>query len=195
MKSFIFFLLAISLVLFFACTPKTATKVVETKPIANPKVESAEVEPKDNSATSGEEVSEIIPPVSRPAFVSATIQKTPCFGKCPAFKITFDAKGFATYEGKKFVKMLGKYTAPISGKEYTAILSAAQKIGYFSMPKTYPPNGKFIADLPFTITTLHFGNDKHQIRNNIDAPQELTEYENFLIELGESLKWTKVTDQ
>ncbi len=181
--------------MFFACTPKTATKVVKETPKTNQIIESAEVEPKDNSATSGEEIVEIIPPVSRPAFVSASVQKTPCFGKCPAFKITFDAKGLATYEGKKHVKMLGTYTAPISGKEYTAILSAAQNIGYFSMPKTCPPNGKFIADLPFTITTLHFGNDRHQIRNNIDAPQELTDYENFLIELGESLKWTKVSDQ
>lgn len=191
MKPFIFFLLAGGLVLFFACTPKTAAKVVKTNPI----IESAEPEQPKNNETSGEDVREIIPPVSRPAFVSASVQKTPCFGKCPAFKITFDAKGFATYEGKKHVKMLGKYTAPISGKEYTTILSAAQNIGYFSMPKTFPPNGKFIADLPFTITTLHFGSDKHQIRNNIEAPQELTDYEDFLIELGESLKWTKVTDQ
>ena len=187
MKSFIFLLVACGLFFFFACTPKAATKVVSpVKDVAEVK---QPVETEDGGETGK---TEIIPPVSRPAFVSASVQKTPCFGKCPAFKITFDATGVATYVGKKHVKRIGTWTAPISGKEYTAILAEAQKIRYFSLEKSYPPNGKFIADLPFTNTTLHFGSDKHQIRNNIEAPKELKEYENFLIELGESLDWTEV---
>jgi len=178
--------------MFFACSPKTSTKVVKTTPVK----ESQEVKPMAHNETEGEgkDVMKTTPPI-RPAFVSASVQKTPCFGKCPSFKITFDAKGYATYEGKKNVDRMGSWRAKIGGKECTAILAEAQKIGYFNMPKTCPANGKFIADLPFTITTLEFGGQKHQIRNNVDAPQELINYENYLIELAETLDWKETGDQ
>jgi len=175
--------------MFFACSPKTATKVAET-----PMEESQEAKPMQHNDTEGEGMSEKEPAV-RPAFVMASVQKTPCFGKCPTFTITFDAKGYATYEGKKHVDRMGKWRATIGGRECSMILAEAQKIGYFSLPKTCPANGKFIADLPFTITTLEFGNQKHQIRNNMDAPQELINYENYLIELAETLDWKQASDE
>ncbi len=187
MKYLLFSILALGLIIFFACTPKTGVKVV------TPAKSSEPTQPVDTE-TLGSEKPKPTPGI-RPAFVSASVQKTPCYGKCPAFEIKFEATGVATYIGKKHVKRLGTWTATIGGKEYTTILEAAQKINYFNLSRTYPEDGKFITDLPFTITSLHFGSDKHKIRNNIDAPEDLISYENFLIELGESLKWTEVTKE
>ena len=185
MKYLLFSIIVIGLISFIACSPKNSSKIVEQ--------EKPKEEPKPVEIMEDKTEKTVI--AVKPAFVSASIKKTACYGKCPVFELKFDATGVATYSGKKNVKKIGDWTARIGGKQYTQILEAAQKINYFNHPKTYPDNGKIIPDFPFTITSLHFGNQKHVIRNNIDAPQELIDYENYLIELGDSLEWMQIANE
>lgn len=183
-------LLVIGVAIFaYSCTPKTAAKVVDTKPVkaqaqtpAKPVVEQAKIED---------------PPVNvKPAFVSASLKKTACFGKCPEFTVEFNASGKATYTGKRHVKRIGNYTAVLSSSNANLILQKAQELGFFDMSKTYPMNEKdMIMDFPMTITNVKFGRQNKTVTNNSDAPQDLVTFENFLLELSETLKWVEVADK
>lgn len=184
-------LLVIGVAIFaYACTPKTATKTVETKP-AKAQTQTAPLEPVVEQAAIEE------PPVNvKPAFVSASLKKTACFGKCPEFTVEFNASGTATYTGKRHVKKIGNYTAVLSSKDANLILQKAQDSGFFDMSKTYPTNEKhMIMDFPMTITNVKFGRQNKTVTNNSDAPQDLVNFENFLLELSETLKWVEVADE
>ena len=187
MKYFAIALLLGGILFAFSCTPKNSAKVVDSKPAVAPTPNQPDVDQTEEPA----------PPVnSRPAFVSASLQKTACFGKCPEFIVEFNAAGTATYKGKRHVKKIGTYTAGLSKEQSGLILSKAQKSGFFNMSKTYPENEKhFIMDFPMTVTNVKFGRQNKTVTNNNDAPQDLLDFENFLIELSESLKWEKAGDE
>ena len=137
------------------------------------------------------------PPVNvRPAFVSASIRKTACFGKCPEFTVEFNASGTATYKGKRHVKRIGDYTAVLSNQNANLILQKAQENRFFDMSKTYPVDEKhMVMDFPMTITNVKFGRQNKTVTNNSDAPENLVTFENFLLELSETLKWVQVADE
>ena len=39
------------------------------------------------------------------------LQRTECLGECPIYTVTIDARGTVTYEGEKFVRVIGRRTA------------------------------------------------------------------------------------
>ena len=183
MKFGIILILAIGIIGFWACTPKTSPKITELDTPA------AEELPPGGDV---DQIEEVEAPAPRPAFGKASIRKTACYGKCPVFELTFDGKGKAYYNGKKHVKRLGNWEADLSRDQIASILEKAQTIDYFDLANSYPTNGKDIVDFPYTITYLKFGPTEKSISNNVEAPDELYEYENFLIKLGEQLDWKKV---
>lgn len=185
MKEILIFILVIAAIGFIACTPKVK-KVVE---------QPTEVKPADVTPPKGDISQDEPAPASKPAFGKATIRKTACYGNCPVFELTFDGAGKAYYKGKKHVKRIGNWEAPITRNHTSMILEKAQSIKYFKLDDEYPINGKIIADFPFTFTHLKFGSQEKTIANNHDAPDALHDYETFLIELGESLNWEKIGDQ
>ena len=40
----------------------------------------------------------------------ASIERTPCFGKCPTYKISIYQSGYVIYEGKQHVKNIGLFS-------------------------------------------------------------------------------------
>ena len=50
-----------------------------------------------------------------------SFSKTPCFGRCPVYKVKVYESGFATYEGLNFAEKLGLYSYRFSNEEIEAI--------------------------------------------------------------------------
>lgn len=165
--------------LLAACGPKPA-KVMEESPKPA----------KENPAAQADQ--RVVPEAPKPAFVSAGIKKTPCYGTCKVFEVNFYARGYATYNGKSNVKMTGQWRADLSREKCSEILEKAQMANYFELSDTYPANGKIIPDLPFTITYVEFGEKRKEIKNNHDAPQALSDFEAYLEEVVAELTWQKM---
>lgn len=182
MKEILIFILVIAAIGFIACTPKT--KTIAEQP--------TEVIPAETTPPKGDVSQNEPEPAGKPAFGKATIRKTACYGNCPVFELTFDGAGKAYYNGKKHVKLMGKWEAPITRTHIQRILAEAQNIYFFNLSDEYPTNGKIIADFPFTFTHLKFGIQEKTVANNHDAPDTLIDFETFLIDLGETLDWQKV---
>jgi hypothetical protein len=43
-----------------------------------------------------------------PADTIISLQRTSCYGPCPVYTVKIDARGSVTYEGEKFVRVVGR---------------------------------------------------------------------------------------
>ena len=119
----------------------------------------------------------------------ASIERTPCFGRCPTYKLRIYQSGYATYEGIRFVEKEGIYETHFTKDELKQIADKAKEIGYFDLDDEYDSP---VTDFPSTITSLNKGGNKKSIKNRHHGPDILRNYEKFLDELAAGKKWSMV---
>lgn len=111
-------------------------------------------------------------------------EKTPCFGRCPVYKVKVYQSGFATYEGLNFTEKLGMYSAHFTDEEIAGIFQSAAEIGYFTLDDKY--DNQMISDLPSTISTLNSEDKKKRIVARVNVPERLKNFhENLAITFQE----------
>lgn len=104
-----------------------------------------------------------------------SFEKTPCFGKCPIYKIILFNDGSGIYHGIKFTDNLGKHHFYIKKSELKSIIDLSKKIK-FNLIEENKYFNSFIQDLPSTIITIK----NHQIKYNENVPEELINLENYI---------------
>lgn len=89
-----------------------------------------------------------------------TLERTPCFGYCPSYKVTLRSDGTIIYEGKKYVTMVGTYKGEAYGFERLAEFILAQD--YFNLKDNYRAGA---SDLPSAITSVVQDGNRKTIRD------------------------------
>lgn len=125
------------------------------------------------------------------AFEIAVFEKTPCYGQCPVYKVRFMSDGTVTWFGRSNVDMIGTYESKVERQVLTEIQQKAWDLGYFKLADEYPINYK-LADLPYTITLVHNGTIVKSVRNMLDAPRNLLDFEEYLEAIIEGLEWKSI---
>ncbi|HNR55900.1 MAG TPA: DUF6438 domain-containing protein, partial [Flavobacteriales bacterium] len=74
-----------------------------------------------------------------------TLQRTPCFGTCPAYMINVYRSGYATYEGHSHVEREGLHRAWIGPDTLQRILKDAESSGFYQFEDRYDRD---VTDLP-----------------------------------------------
>ena len=59
--------------------------------------------------------------------------RTTCFGECPAYSVSIDAKGNVRYEGRKFVRVEGIQTDRIPMARVAALAAQIDRILFFEL--------------------------------------------------------------
>lgn len=176
MKTTILTIAAIAfLSIFSACDQKKAQETTEatktTKPI--------------------EDVAEKADPDDQPAekpYQAVGYKKTPCFGKCPVYEVNIYSDNTATWNGKRNVERLGWYEAKLTDTKVQDIKDKASELGYLDFYNEYPVEHK-VADLPSTITTVRYGDMIKSVKNTIEGPEKLKEFETYLENIINRLDW------
>lgn len=166
--------------LLFSCSPKAA-KGLQKAEIPEPLPEFSDVQ-----------ADERVYAVDQ--FIELRIKKTACYGKCPVFEATVYANGKVKYHGKNNVEKSGHWEANLNDIQLRQLVESAESADYFKLSPVYPDSGQEIVDFPNTITYLKIGLSEHQIRNNHEAPVQLLDFENFLLDLLDQMDWKKVSD-
>ena len=60
-----------------------------------------------------------------------SLQRTPCYGTCPIYKMEIFSDGSAFYHGERFVEKMGNYEFSVSKETLNYILKKADEIGFF----------------------------------------------------------------
>ncbi|MEP6849988.1 MAG: DUF6438 domain-containing protein, partial [Acidobacteriota bacterium] len=66
-----------------------------------------------------------------------TLERGPCFGRCPQYTVTISADGKIEFEGKTNTKVIGKASGKISENDLKELVTAFEKINYFDLKERY----------------------------------------------------------
>jgi len=107
-----------------------------------------------------------------------SMERTPCFGRCPVYEIKLYKSGLLTYQGKKFTDSVGCFYRIISKKQISDLKLQFDSANYFSMADKYPEDKKAPTDLPSCILFYNNGNQQKTITDKRwQSPETLTALE------------------
>jgi hypothetical protein len=128
--------------------------------------------------------------------LTITLERTTCFGTCPAYKITVTGDGSVEYQGKDFVRVKGTVHSSVDASEIDQLIQAFLDAKYFELRDTYrsfkSPDGvehTEPGDLPTTYTSIKLNGRYKRIENHIGAPQVLSGLEDQIDEVVRSKRW------
>ncbi len=116
-----------------------------------------------------------------------TMERTPCFGKCPSYKITIFNTGNVIYEGFSFAQKEGKHIKKLSKKQLSEIQSQIDIIKLFELNDKYDSR---ITDIPSTHLYVIYKGKKKKIVDRVNAPEKLKKFEKLIdsIVIDDNLK-------
>lgn len=107
-----------------------------------------------------------------------TINRTGCFGDCPAYSARIYADGTVVYVGVYSVKEIGERRHKISQGAIQALIKEFQRLDYWSLKDSYEADeqGRGETDQQITTTSISLDGKKKQVVN-IYGPKRLDELE------------------
>lgn len=127
--------------------------------------------------------------------VVISLERTGCYGDCPAYKVTIYGDGRVEYEGKKDVKVKGKKRGSLKPADLRGIVSAFDKANYFAI-ESYTEDHcscTLCTDMPTTITEIRAKGMSHRVEHYLGcrcAPKELWELEEAIDSVAGTEQWT-----
>jgi hypothetical protein len=125
-----------------------------------------------------------------------TLERTPCFGACPVYRVTVSADGTVHFQGKSFVSHPGSALAQIPKARMDSLIAELDAGGYFRFDERYVPGspacGNAATDLPTVTTSVTLGGRTKRIehyRGCSAAPLSLSRLEDRIDEVLNTGRW------
>jgi hypothetical protein len=130
--------------------------------------------------------------------VLASLERTVCFGTCPAYSVVVYTDGRVVWTGHRFVKVKGGATETLSASELEALKAAFAEANYFDLNGNYACRG--YTDAPSAVTTFNDGKRQKRIAHyygcrsakGVDA---LTNLESKFDEIVKTSQWVGTPDE
>jgi Domain of unknown function (DUF6438) len=131
-------------------------------------------------------------PVGQDAVI--TMERTACFGSCPAYRLTIHGNGQVTYEGIAFVATQGTQTIQLSPEQVQSLIHEFEQANFFQLKDAYAVE---VTDLPGTRTSITLNGRSKQIWHygsvgdpNLDnAPPALSNLERAIDQAVNVSQW------
>jgi Domain of unknown function (DUF6438) len=108
-----------------------------------------------------------------------TLERTPCYGACPAYKVTVSGTGEVVYCGETHVEKIGTHRWRLSRRRLQRLAEALERAKYLRLEDDYTAGGA--TDAPGCLTSVEYddGTSKSVVRRHGDpaAPEALVELE------------------
>jgi ABC-type oligopeptide transport system ATPase subunit len=127
-----------------------------------------------NNSTQKENITEATP-IKEALFL--TMERTPCLGRCPNYKITIMNTGKVIYEGKQFSEPLGQYTKMLSSKQLSEIQQKMENINLFELNDKYDSR---VTDISAVAIFVVYKGAKKKIYDRHGGQKELGEFEELI---------------
>lgn len=126
-----------------------------------------------------------------------TLERTTCFGTCPAYKVSIFGDGLVLYEGKDFVKTKDTADGRITKDELARLVREFEKIDYLKLNDRYGegdscPEGW--TDYPSAITSFNSNGKQKTVHHYLGCRgltilDQLTALENKIDEVVNTKRW------
>ena len=113
-------------------------------------------------------------------------RRTPCLGSCPVFKFSVYQDGWATYEGKNYVDMIGVYTAKLSPAQLQQIHNIFQGAFFYTFRNEYDDSR---LDIPAMIVEYHGPQGIKKVVARTEIPYTFRTMTVELEKLADEIMW------
>jgi hypothetical protein len=118
-----------------------------------------------------------------------SLEKTSCFGPCPAYKLEIFASGLVLFNGTGNHEMIGKYKSQLDPQALQQLVEKFKTSNFFNFKNSYTAD---VQDLPTTYLFFKNNGNEKMVQDYSNAPQALKELEKLVENLIPALKWKKV---
>lgn len=124
------------------------------------------------------------------------LERTPCFGSCPVYRVTISRTGVVRFTGTRFTAHQGEASAEIPAARVDSLIEQLRAGGYFELADRYTRDaeacGRYSTDSPTVITSVVADGVRKEIRHDYgcaDAPRELARLERRIDEVAGTARW------
>jgi len=125
------------------------------------------------------------------------LERTPCFGRCPVYRVAISASGRVTFVGKNFVAQQGEASGQTPKERLDSLLGEMERQGFFEFADRYvagaPACGPYATDAPSAITEVTHAGRHKRIEHDYgcsQAPPVLGELERRIDDVAGTTQWT-----
>jgi len=127
---------------------------------------------------------------------SVSLERGPCYGTCPVYKLSVELSGAVWFEGRRFVADTGVSTATVPAARVDSLLAELEAAGYFRLADRYtmgePGCDRYATDLPTVIIELRAGGRTKRVEHDhgcAGAPAALSAMERRIDEVAGVGRW------
>lgn len=125
-----------------------------------------------------------------------TLERSPCFGTCPVYRLSIWKDGTVRFLGKANVAHSGSATASIPAAKVESLVAELEAGGYLNFEERYlrdePACGLYATDSPTVVTSLNLDGRAKSVRHDYGcsgAPPELARLEKRIDEVAGTARW------
>lgn len=126
------------------------------------------------------------------------LSRGPCFGRCPVYTVSIDAKGLVAFDGKRNVTQPGEHARQRNPGDFAELLREIEALGVFDHGGSYVPGnpacGQYATDLPSAALLVSDGTREVRVEHYLgckDAPASLRAIEDLVDERTGASTWIK----
>ena len=119
-----------------------------------------------------------------------TIERTMCYGTCPAYSVTMREDGTVTYSGQQHTRVGGDRTWTIDPAAVRALAKEMAGKGYFELKDEY---SVMVTDNPTTYTTLTIGSRSKKIKDYVAGPAILKQMQRRIDEVSDAKRYVFIS--
>ena len=123
------------------------------------------------------------------------MERTGCFGDCPAYTVIIHGDGRVEYNGKANVKEKGAREGRVGADAIRALVNEFAKAKFFTLSEDYSGKNckRYCTDLPTAVTEVTLRDFNHHVKHYYGcggAPKALFDLESFIDKLADLERWT-----
>jgi Domain of unknown function (DUF6438) len=117
------------------------------------------------------------------------IERTTCFGECPAYTFIVKSDGSFRYKGDQYVGRTGEFKGTITVWRFDQLARFIRDSGYMDLGDLH---WRLVSDHPTVYTTVVLGGKRKVVSNYVDAgPTKLWAIEQLIDDLMREAQWTE----
>jgi Domain of unknown function (DUF6438) len=127
--------------------------------------------------------------------VTIQMERTACYGTCPAYSVTIHGDGRVEYNGKSHVKEVGTRDGRIELEKVRALTPVFARMKFWEVAEDYSKEkckGRVCTEMPTAITELSVRGLAHRVKHYYGcggAPKSLFELESAIDKAANSEQW------
>ena len=128
-----------------------------------------------------------------PRSVVISLERGPCYGTCPVYRVTIYGDGTVRYDGTNHVRVTGSQAAVIAPERVKALIDEIERSGFFNLRDDYTEVS--VTDAPSAVLYAAVNGRKKQVRHylgDFKAPGVLETIESRIDETAGVQRWTAV---